>query len=691
MSKKKNEKQVPSAPARKRNLLSGRQLPLVLLALVFLVYGNSIRNGYAMDDEYYTNSGSSPLNDYIRQGFSGIPAIFKSRTFFGEEGGGSSYRPVAAATFAVEYALAGENPHVSHFISVALYAVVVLLLFALLRRWFKAQGNWFAFFITLLFLVHPLHTEVVDNIKCRDELLALLSGIGCLYFAWRFYETKRWLFLALYPLCFFAGMLSKYTVIPYVAILPLVFYFFSDLKIKQALLYTLPLIVVALLVIAIQQFGLPPQDRVFQLQENPLYTEHVGLLNRIATAAYVSGNYLLLHFFPHPLRFYYGYREVEIVGFDNIFALLSILVFAGLGFLAFRGLRKKTILSFSILFFGLHIAAYSNLLRPAPGLMAERYALSASLGFCIALVWLVFYLFKNNAEQNSRIKGSTGIILAGIALLFSIRTMVRNTDWKDKMTLYSHDIEYLSESAKANLMLGGHLVESSIRLNREGQQLEAQGIRDNAQVRYMRADSMLRAGIEKMEQAVAIDSSFTKAWNNLASYYYLQGDYNRAIETYQKSLRRDSSNQVAWTNMGLCFVNQKNPEAAEQCYRVAIRTDSTYMQAYRGLAQQLTAKGKTPEAIHVLRVALHKNRKEANIPLESLAKIAVTRGDTNTASFLLAEAAFIRPDNIAMMRNLVDHFRRKGNTAKADALQRLITMQEEKEKRSYVGRMAKKK
>ncbi len=173
---KKNNRQPEVVPGKTR-VSAALRFSLVLVLLVFIVYGNALRNGYAMDDEYFTNGGTSPLNGYIRQGFSGIPAIFKSRTFFGEDGGGSSYRPVAAATFAVEYALAGENPQLSHFISLLLYAAILVLLFALLRRWFKAQGNWFAFFIALLFLslLHVVLEFPLNAITMRT-LFAMLFG-----------------------------------------------------------------------------------------------------------------------------------------------------------------------------------------------------------------------------------------------------------------------------------------------------------------------------------------------------------------------------------------------------------------------------------------------------------------------------------------------------------------------------------
>ena len=205
----------------KKNLFS-----ILLFALTFLVFGNGILNEYALDDDFYTAGG----NKLTKMGVRGIPQIFKSHTFYNNDGSGYSYRPVALTTFAIENQFLGENPHASHFISVLLYALCIVILFSLLRKWFNSQGNWFSFFICLLFLVHPLHTEVVDNIKCRDELLTLFFILLTFHALWKHIETKKLVYLILYPIFFTAGLLSKQTAIPFYFIIPLSIWFFADEK-----------------------------------------------------------------------------------------------------------------------------------------------------------------------------------------------------------------------------------------------------------------------------------------------------------------------------------------------------------------------------------------------------------------------------------------------------------------------------
>lgn len=114
------------------------------------------------------------------------------------------------------------------------------------------------FFICLLFFLHPLHTEVVENIKSRDELVAMLGALLSLWFAWRFYDFCRWYYALLYPLFFWLGFLSKHTVIPYLLLFPLVLYFFTALNWKKIVLYTLPLLAVMVSTAMHQEILYPP-------------------------------------------------------------------------------------------------------------------------------------------------------------------------------------------------------------------------------------------------------------------------------------------------------------------------------------------------------------------------------------------------------------------------------------------------
>lgn len=664
MAEKNSKRKTSATPVWKLALQKNR-LSLVLLILVFVVFGNSLSNEYALDDEYYSNQGTSQTAQHIRDGFSGIPHLVRSLTFEGKDGEGYAYRPVVAVSFAIEHQFFGENPHVSHFISLLLYALTVIVLFRLMERWFGEQGQWFSFFVALLFLVHPLHTEVVDNIKSRDELLAMLGALGAFYFTWKHIETGRWYYLVLYPLCFLLGIFAKRTIIPYFFLFPLALWFFSKSNWKTILLYLLPVIAVALFSAYVQQQLLPPQQRAYLELENPFPGGHYGFAAKTATSFYILARYLFLHIIPHPLVYYYGFRYVPVCDWSNFLSIAGLLIYAFLGFVALRGLRKKTILSFGLLFYLVSIAAFANLLQPAPGLMAERFAYGASIGFCIALVWLLFRLFKTGPNDFSWTK-STGLrySILFIAAAFSIRSMIRNTDWASKATLYGNDMAYLEESAKANMMLG--------------QQHLYNGIKKNDPERLRKAHA-------RFEKAVTITPDYYIAWNDLGTASFFLGDYARSKKEFTRSLQLKAGNPNALYSLGLCNYNLGLRDSAMPYFRKALQLDSTQVRAWEYVGKLLAQEGKPDEAIRLLERAAVIN-KESEIPYEVIAGICMKEKKDSVMAIRYYEKALERnPRNLQRIGGLAEYYRQQGNPQKMNYYRELFVkvqkeMKEEEER-----------
>ena len=79
---------------------------------------------------------------------------------------GGRYRPFSLVTFAIEHQIAeGDNPFISHLINILLYSLLCFILYKLLiaiQEWLGQRNHplQVAFFSTLLFAVHPIHTEV---------------------------------------------------------------------------------------------------------------------------------------------------------------------------------------------------------------------------------------------------------------------------------------------------------------------------------------------------------------------------------------------------------------------------------------------------------------------------------------------------------------------------------------------------
>jgi len=189
----------------------------LILLLCLLIYGNSVFNDYNLDDELVTIN-----HKLTSKGIAAIPEIFTSPYYSDERGFSYEYRPMVHVTFAIEHQIFGDNPQVSHSINLMLFFFTSLLFYHILISVFPAAGSFFAATATLLFIIHPMHTEVVCSIKNRDELLSLLGGLAALYTAILFSNNGKWLWLAISTVSLLAGMLSKLSAFPFAVIIPFI-------------------------------------------------------------------------------------------------------------------------------------------------------------------------------------------------------------------------------------------------------------------------------------------------------------------------------------------------------------------------------------------------------------------------------------------------------------------------------------
>ncbi len=166
MAKKKN-----TSNSLESWLTNYRKSFLLILILAYVLYGNTIGHYYNLDDVFVIQK-----NTQVQQGIKAIPEIFSSR-YFENKQAKFGYRPLAKATYAIEVSIFGVNPHVSHFINVLLYAIMVFITLILLKRIFSEDIKMFLIWmILLIWMFHPIHTEVVASLKNREEILYFLFG-----------------------------------------------------------------------------------------------------------------------------------------------------------------------------------------------------------------------------------------------------------------------------------------------------------------------------------------------------------------------------------------------------------------------------------------------------------------------------------------------------------------------------------
>ena len=133
-----------------------------------MLYVNTFGHQYALDD-----IAAVGQNLFVKKGIAGIPDLMRTEFWHFSNISLGYYRPFSLITFALEQEYFKDNPHISHMINAGLYGLTGLVIGILLQKWLTSQ-TIIAFLIGLVFITHPLHTEIVDNIKGRDEILSFL-------------------------------------------------------------------------------------------------------------------------------------------------------------------------------------------------------------------------------------------------------------------------------------------------------------------------------------------------------------------------------------------------------------------------------------------------------------------------------------------------------------------------------------
>ena len=148
----------------------------LLLAGIALIYGNTLVNGFVSDDELYITRNAQVVDPSLHRLFSPNPVS-------------NVFRPVTFATFALNWKLGGANPVGYHLLNLLLHAGATWLLYILLLELIGStpEGKTIALVAALLYAVHPIHTEAVAWAVGRAELLAA----GFLFAGWILHLRDR--------------------------------------------------------------------------------------------------------------------------------------------------------------------------------------------------------------------------------------------------------------------------------------------------------------------------------------------------------------------------------------------------------------------------------------------------------------------------------------------------------------------
>jgi tetratricopeptide (TPR) repeat protein len=614
----------------------------IICLLVLFQYGNTFEHDYAWDDAIVITQ-----NERVQQGLS------KPLDFFRNIKGDETqyrygYRPISLLSFAVDIELSEMTPKTGHVMNVLYYALLCCLIFYFLRRMFPEKSALFALIVVGLFVIHPIHTEVVANIKSRDEILAMIFGVLSLLFFLNFLEKpkRNFLFGGLTLVALILSFLSKENGIVFVPILLIVAYFKQSEHIKPYFKFSL-VVFGGIVLFAIRAYVY--SDAVFEnnataLLESSQYKEDGFLGNPLFDAKGLKEiipnvfNILIkdigLLLFPITLVHDYGFSHSTIVSWVNPLVIFSILLHLGLIYVVIREFKKKSALLFGILFYFAALSVYLHILQIGPDYMGERFLFIPSLGFLIAIVALIERLtgasFNVDAEpvwKNGKAKIAFGVIALFFLMGFT-KTINRNKAWENNTTLYEADIIALDDCARTQYnyacLLHANYYNSPSKLKQE-------------KILY------------HYNRAVHISDRSMKPMLDLGNAYMEFGNFDKGKETFLKTI--DSHPRVAppLIQLGKYYLAQNNFELALETYRRAKDISETSEVNY-SIAYCLMKLNKIDQAIEILENS-EKLAQNDFKNFELLSILRILKKEYKLALDSIEKALKISPNNESLLKN----------------------------------------
>ncbi len=590
---------------------------LFLAVISLLVYANTLRNGYVLDD-FTVIKG----NAIVSKGVSAIPEILSTpyrRGYFITSN--DLYRPLSLVMFAVEYQLWAGNPAPSHLINILLYAGCVVLLFLFLYNLFERKKAGIAAIGALLFALHPIHTEVVANIKSRDELLCFFFSFLSLNIFYKYQAKGNILQLLIGAFCFFLALLSKETVITFLAIIPMIFFFYQNDNKKRSIYITVISVVAAIIFLYIRssvlEFYHANEVATIKGIDNALAIKGVSIESRLATAILVLGYYVKSLLIPYPLISDYSLNTIQMTHFSNPIVLLSLAFYIFIFvFGTVRLFRKpKDIVAFSILFYLVTISLFSNIFFLIGTIMGERLMFFPSVGFCL-VVALLIAKFMGGSEDISIIQLKNKKILAlmvSIGIVFSVIIIDRNGDWKSNFTLYSADIKKAPDNSR---LYYGMATEMGAMINDEKDATRQRKMRDTAIAYYKKSlaiypdysEAECNLGYEFFnllqydsaeyheKRSIELTHRQNNAINNLAAIYINERKFREAIDLCKNAIELNPYAVNPYINLAACYLNLNKYDSGIYYSRQAINADPSNGRPYYFLSIAYKALGRADSA-----------------------------------------------------------------------------------------------
>ncbi|MDP2940964.1 MAG: tetratricopeptide repeat protein [Candidatus Omnitrophota bacterium] len=439
----------------------------LLAFLVLMAYVNSLPNAFVSDDVTAIRD-NPPINE---ASFFWSPPILS----------------LNALILFLVHKFFGPNPAMYRLVNIFFQLSYSCVAFFLLSLLFRPPV---AFFAAGLFAVHPFLSESVAWISGGNYIQFGLFMLVALFFYILSERSRKYYYLSL--LSFIVSLL--FTERAFIFPLILVGWELAMGKLSVNWRKILPFFFLGGLRVLPSILGI--NTRFQQLTtEYALKNRFENPLLQIPIAVSV---YLQLIFYPTGFTFFhsktaytyfeYGWRVAVFISY--------------LGLVAYCYFSRRRLAFFWLSFFIIPLLPTLTPLRVACHI-AERYAAPGALGI---FVLLALGLAKLSRIKNLRLPVYIffSLLLAGL----SIRTMMRNTDWKDEHTLWAQTLKVSPNSVNAH---------------------------NNLCASYVQRGELDKA-VQEALIAINLMPTYAHPFNNLGTIYVRMGKYQEAKEAYLKAV-----------------------------------------------------------------------------------------------------------------------------------------------------------
>ena len=566
------------------------RMAIVVLAGL-LTYANALTNPFIFDDE-----GTVVQNVTIRRPGDAVSPPANTAV---------AGRPLVNLSFALNRAFGGEDPAGYRAVNLALHLACALLVFDVVRRTLRrtplaggvpASPADLAFAASLLFVVHPLTSEVVDYVTQRTEGLMALCYLLTVYASIRSHEARharRWQVAAVVACIAGAGCKETIATAPLAVVLwdrAFVYASFTDALRSRWRLYS-GLALTWLVLGAVLVSGGQSLAGGFSTARTSWWTYFLNQPRMIA-------RYLWLSIWPGPLVLYYGWPVA--VSLADVWPWLLVIAALFAGSVAL--VTRRPAIGYPAAWFFLTLGPTSSVIVIATEVGAERRMYLPLAGLIAGLVAGAAWLTRDRTRFGSRALVAATVLLAAA---LGIRTAIRNTEYASALTMARTVVDRWP-TPNAEYLVGSEL-------SRAGQSRESiphlrAAVPGYPPARYLLGTALLSLG-ETVEGAAALEGfvrdepsalASRVAHGHLANTYAAAGQFAAAIPHYREYLSANAADASAWTGLALAQMQTGDRVGALTSFHRAAAAQPGDRRFQLNLARALLDEGELREARRVI-------------------------------------------------------------------------------------------